>query len=501
MGLQGFPDLLQAMGGLPQPEPQPLPVPSMAPQAPSGWQRSLGLIAPAMTLGLALSGNKAAATGAAQGLAQGQVRDQNLRMQEQSMRLREQEAIERQMIRDEAVRQRQEAQERLRQQTVGNALEDVRSRVTRGEFKTKGEYDNYVAFVEQSLSMMGVRPNAIRSAVPYNGPNVKDAAAAAVNGLIKAHGAEILTSGGVIEIDRDGDGVPERVPIAEAAKLGEVPILLDPQGKPMLAPKDVKPQNVEEFDVTYRGVLAEWKADGKNVEDPAIHGRAATEARKRINASAKTGTTSIVVPPAPERPLTRYQRFTTERQLRLDADKAAAPVREIYRQVQTMRAGLTQAEGGRRTAGVQAVINSFNRILEPGSVTREAEYLRTAAGQPLLDALRGKLEAIQQGGQGVTMETLRDAVTLAEQIAQNMATYADETFSMIGEQAAEYQIPRERVIPNLSLPKRGQPPAAAQGAQRERAREILKQGGYDASDASVDKFLANPKNKALLGGG
>ena len=36
---------------------------------------------------------------------------------------------------------------------------------------------------------------------------------------------------------------------------------------------------------------------------------------------------------------------------------------------------------------------------------------------------------------------------------------------------------------------------------RSKAKQILQQGGYDASDASIDKFLANPKNRALIGGG
>lgn len=43
--------------------------------------------------------------------------------------------------------------------------------------------------------------------------------------------------------------------------------------------------------------------------------------------------------------------------------------------------------------------------------------------------------------------------------------------------------------------------AAPSGSVRDRARQILQQGGYDTSDASIDRFLANPKNAALLGGG
>jgi hypothetical protein len=140
------------------------------------------------------------------------------------------------------------------------------------------------------------------------------------------------------------------------------------------------------------------------------------------------------------------------------------------------------------TVGVQAVINSFNRILEPGSVTREAEYLRTAAGQSLIDAMIGKFESIKAGGQGVRVETLADAVALAEQIAANMSRAADGQFEMIGGQAEEYQIPRDRVIPSLGRTNTpapaetgpsGVPPAVTS------ALKSLPDGRHTLSDGSV----------------
>jgi hypothetical protein len=312
----------------------------------------------------------------------------------------------------------------------------------------------------------------------------------------------VITSNGVIKFDRDGDDIPENVPVSELIELARFPIARDPQtGTPMLPPKEVKAENIQDFDIAYQGVFGEWQAEGKNVSDPIVKGKAATEARNRLAKASRQAVTSIVMPAPVEKPMTRYQRFTAEQSLRRDADKAAAPVREIFRQVETMRAGLEQARRGRRTAGVQAVINSFNRILEPGSVTREAEYLRTAAGQPLLDALRGKYEAITAGGQGVTIQTLEDAVALAEQIADNMAGFADQQFTMIGGQADEFQVPKERVIPVIPKRRSGGQPSVNGPDLRSRARQILQQGGYDTSDAAIDKFLANPKNKALLGGG
>lgn len=414
-------------GSFPQPQMPEQPI----------WQRLMPVM---FALGAKVGGAPMSGAGALAGAEEGR-QQQMAEAQRQQQMLMQQAAVERQMAAQAAM-----AEER-RQAAIKAAVDDLRLQ----KFTKKADYDQAVTFRENLLMQAyGVRPHTLRMLVPYNGPTFETDAADAVNEMIKRHGPEVLTSGYMIAIDRDGDGVKENIPILDAAKIGKVPFLQGPDGKPMIPPKEVKASEIQEFDIAYKGVLAEWQAEGKNVNDPVVQGKAATEARNRLTKASRQATASIIMPPPPEKPLTRFQRYTAERGLRTDAEKAAAPVRELFRQVDTMRAGLQQARSGRRTAGVQAVINSFNRILEPGSVTREAEYLRTSAGQPLLDALRGKVEAITAGGQGVTIQTLEDAVALAEQIAQNMANYADEQFGMIGAQADEYQIPRERVIPNLS---------------------------------------------------
>jgi hypothetical protein len=458
------------------PTAQPPATPPPAPQGRSGPPPALLQMLPALfAIGARMGGAPQVGTGALQGFQQGQMLLDQKRQQETQQQQRQQQI-------DLQAQQQATAQAQLEEQRRIQAEQRRQSAIN-----TSADNLRQTKF-----------PNTLRAMVPFNGPNVRDEAAKALKPLIDEHGfSKVAGMNAIVEIDRDGDGVMERVPMSEAIKLAGFAVATDPTtGQPIQAP--VKPENVQDFDIVYAGLIDKAKSEGKVITD-TLKGQLALQAKESLAKAGKEGTASVVVNTPGEKPMTRYQRFTTERQLRTEAEKAAAPVREINRQVQTMRAGLAAARKGDMTVGVQAVINSFNRILEPGSVTREAEYLRTAAGQSLIDAMIGKFESIKAGGQGVRVETLADAVALAEQIAANMSRAADGQFEMIGGQAEEYQIPRDRVIPNLGRTEA--PPAGAGMDLRAKAKQILQQGGYDASDASIDKFLANPKNRALIGGG
>jgi len=72
-----------------------------------------------------------------------------------------------------------------------------------------------------------------------------------------------------------------------------------------------------------------------------------------------------------------------------------------------------------RSLQTQAIITSFNKILDPTSVVRESEYDRTSAGQSLLQRLEGKVNNIAQGGAGVTDATLKEAAEIAKEYLKN----------------------------------------------------------------------------------
>lgn len=87
---------------------------------------------------------------------------------------------------------------------------------------------------------------------------------------------------------------------------------------------------------------------------------------------------------------------------------------EIAPQYQRIQSALEEAKTSKNfTAVDQTLVNTFNRILDPQSVVREAEYARTAADQSILQYLKGKYDPstgrLVLGGAGLTPET-RDAM-------------------------------------------------------------------------------------------
>ncbi len=67
----------------------------------------------------------------------------------------------------------------------------------------------------------------------------------------------------------------------------------------------------------------------------------------------------------------------------------------------------------------QAIITTFNKILDPTSVVRESEYARSPEGQSLIDAISGRIAALSQGGPGLTPASLKEFVDLANVFVTN----------------------------------------------------------------------------------
>lgn len=90
--------------------------------------------------------------------------------------------------------------------------------------------------------------------------------------------------------------------------------------------------------------------------------------------------------------------------------------REIARQSKLIEDSYNNiVNGGDRSLNTQAIITSFNKILDPTSVVRESEYDRTAQGQSLLSQIQGKYDNLVAGGAGVTEQTLADAASIGKQ--------------------------------------------------------------------------------------
>jgi hypothetical protein len=120
--------------------------------------------------------------------------------------------------------------------------------------------------------------------------------------------------------------------------------------------------------------------------------------------------------------LTPSQQFTASQTLQKKVANNTDAAREITRQIGVMTGAWDRYSTGKATdlnATSQAIITSFNKILDPTSVVRETEYDRSGSGQALLSKIEGKIATISQGGPGLTKESLQELVNLGKTYEAN----------------------------------------------------------------------------------
>ena len=120
-------------------------------------------------------------------------------------------------------------------------------------------------------------------------------------------------------------------------------------------------------------------------------------------------------PQSPQGPSQKDQLAMT-RQLSDDWQKTARPMHGLLESRDRMDIGLSQAEKGDMLSGSQAILITFNKMLDPTSVVRESEYARSATGQSALETLKGYKDKILKGGAGVTLSELRSYKRFADQV-------------------------------------------------------------------------------------
>jgi hypothetical protein len=67
----------------------------------------------------------------------------------------------------------------------------------------------------------------------------------------------------------------------------------------------------------------------------------------------------------------------------------------------------------------QAIITSYGKILDPGSVVRESEYARTPEGLSLVNKAQGWIEKMQKGGAGLTASDLNEFINAINVLGTN----------------------------------------------------------------------------------
>jgi len=153
----------------------------------------------------------------------------------------------------------------------------------------------------------------------------------------------------------------------------------------------------------------QMKAVNKRVEDLA--------------ASKAGATTTARAEAQAEAPLSSAKSFDALRELQGDWRKAEAPEKETARQLQIMETGLKRFKEGDKNGGSQAVLVTFQKILDPQSVVRESEYDRSPEGLGLKQRMQGWIERLQTGGAGVPQAELEQMVQTAREFVAGMGDY------------------------------------------------------------------------------
>lgn len=118
--------------------------------------------------------------------------------------------------------------------------------------------------------------------------------------------------------------------------------------------------------------------------------------------------------------LTAYQKFQATQAIAKDNEARTSKSQEIARQAGLITSSYQNiVNGGDKNLNTQAIIASFNKILDPSSTVREGEYDRTSEGQSLIAQLTAKVQNITAGGGGVTLDTLKEASDIGNQYLAN----------------------------------------------------------------------------------
>jgi hypothetical protein len=207
-----------------------------------------------------------------------------------------------------------------------------------------------------------------------------------------------------------------------------------------LSPEDVDPVELAAIAKSY-GVSVDDIISGYNdvkSTQATAEGFTLTPGGARYDASGK-----LIAERAPEEKsdsLTPYQKFQATQAIAAAAARNTSAATELKRQGDIINQTWDRyksGEAGDLNATTQALVTTFNKILDPGSVVRETEYDRSAAGQSLLASIEGKLARVSQGGPGLTPESLQEIVDLANSYTAN----AQASVQAINERAqkqAEY---------------------------------------------------------------
>jgi len=145
--------------------------------------------------------------------------------------------------------------------------------------------------------------------------------------------------------------------------------------------------------------------------------------------------------PAPEKPMTKYQKIKLEGDLRDDYRKDSSNFVEISRQARIIQDSLKDDSA----AGTLASATAFMKMLDPGSVVRESELAMAMKTNGALDRMGNYINVIQSG-QVLTTQQKADFAKLIKTYS-NAANEAQRNLNKkYGQIASEYGLDPKRVV-------------------------------------------------------
>lgn len=117
------------------------------------------------------------------------------------------------------------------------------------------------------------------------------------------------------------------------------------------------------------------------------------------------------------------ERADLETSLATKFDSYTEEPKNAMRNVRIIDAGYEEAlaaieSGASLNAPSQAMLVTFQKMLDPTSVVRESEYARSGSGQSLANSVEGYYEKLVQGGAGVTIEDLQTFKEMSDRLLE-----------------------------------------------------------------------------------
>lgn len=137
-------------------------------------------------------------------------------------------------------------------------------------------------------------------------------------------------------------------------------------------------------------------------------------------------------------PLATPQRISTTAELAGQWTKATTSRNEMQRQYSLMQTGVLRYDAD-PIGSSQAVLVTFQKMLDPTSVVRESEYARSAQGLSLADWVLGKAQQYREGGVGVPKPVLEEMAKTAAAFltSDNMKSALDNVRQRLVETASD----------------------------------------------------------------